>query len=154
MFDHPIDLELTSKTREHRRLHIKRLQTADRCSPLSVLSSPCFHCGYSLILEWWCSHRNTLAVSPRGKEFAMGCRRASPTPLLVVILAVVLLLTLDRPVAHARHCECSCSSSLLAYRVRCLFGVRGVHCVHFSLYLSGLPPALCLIQLLPYSFLQ
>ncbi|CAL5057464.1 unnamed protein product [Urochloa decumbens] len=34
----------------------------------------------------------------------MGCRRASPTTLLVVILAVVFLLTLDRPVvAHARH---------------------------------------------------
>ncbi|CAN6244879.1 unnamed protein product [Urochloa humidicola] len=33
----------------------------------------------------------------------MACRRASSTTLLVVILAVVFLLTLDRPVAHARH---------------------------------------------------
>jgi hypothetical protein len=33
----------------------------------------------------------------------MGCRRASST-LLVVLLAVSLL-TLDRPVAHARHGE-------------------------------------------------
>ncbi|TKW39967.1 hypothetical protein SEVIR_1G214800v4 [Setaria viridis] len=33
----------------------------------------------------------------------MGCRRASSTTLLIVILAVVFLLTLDRPVAHARH---------------------------------------------------
>ncbi|RLM79544.1 uncharacterized protein C2845_PM12G18600 [Panicum miliaceum] len=34
----------------------------------------------------------------------MGCRRASSSTLLMVILAVVFLLTLDRPtVAHARH---------------------------------------------------
>ncbi|CAN6232223.1 unnamed protein product [Urochloa humidicola] len=33
----------------------------------------------------------------------MGCRRVSSTTLLVVILHVVLLLTLDRPVVHARH---------------------------------------------------
>ncbi|CAN6238460.1 unnamed protein product [Urochloa humidicola] len=33
----------------------------------------------------------------------MGCRRASSTTLLMLILVVVFLLTLDRPVAHARH---------------------------------------------------
>ncbi|RLN07853.1 uncharacterized protein C2845_PM11G09360 [Panicum miliaceum] len=34
----------------------------------------------------------------------MGCRRASSTTLLMVILAVVFLLALDPPtVAHARH---------------------------------------------------
>ncbi|CAL4968579.1 unnamed protein product [Urochloa decumbens] len=56
----------------------------------------------------------------------MVCRRASSTTLLVVILAVVFLLTLDRPVAHARHLRSPSMSTgeHSSNRVNGLQGVR------------------------------